>query len=184
MASFVRGVARAFSTDNTPTTSTTNTGSNTPTNGTSDNTVVEKPTDSATSGSFTKASTPAKLFPSTDPAIDGEDCLHDCQTCTIKYPSKFSIEEDDEIYGHIGGWDTHLVVATGKTDWVRDVSDEVGSVMEAVGKADVKPSNGVRARRDNVVRDAPKGLVGKIKGFVQERKHKVCLACLVLICPL
>lgn len=58
---------------------------------------------------------------------------------------------------------------------MRDVSDEVGSVMEAVGKADIKPSNGVR---NNVVREAPRGLVGKIKGMVQERKHKVCLLAL------
>jgi len=167
MSSFIRGVTRAFSS--------TNTASDNPMNGTNDSAVIEKPTDAASSEStpFTKAPTPANLFPSTDPTVDGEDCLHDCQTCTIKYPSKFSIEEDDQIYGQVGGWDTHLVVATGKNDWVRDVSDEVGSVMEAVGKADIKPSNGVR----NVVREAPKGLVGKIKGMVQERKHKVCLPC-------
>jgi len=36
-----------------------------------------------------------------------------------------------------------LIVATGKSDWVRDVEDEVGSVMQAIGKAAVKP-NGVR----------------------------------------
>ena len=37
-----------------------------------------------------------------------------------------------------------MVVATGKTDWVRDVEDERGSVMEAVRECGVKPSNGVR----------------------------------------
>lgn len=40
------------------------------------------------------------------------------------------------------GWQTHLVVATGKTDWVRDVADEKGSIMEAVDRGSVKPSNG------------------------------------------
>ncbi|TKA72731.1 hypothetical protein B0A49_05797 [Cryomyces minteri] len=76
-----------------------------------------------------------KLFPQTDPAIDGEDCLHDCASCTIKYPPKFETDEEDELYGHVKGFSTHLIVATGKTDWVRDVRDEKGSVMEAVGRA-------------------------------------------------
>lgn len=84
-----------------------------------------------------------KLFPKTDPLIDGEDCLHDCATCTTHYPAKFSIDEDDKLYGHVKGFSTHLVVATGKTDWVRDVSDEEGSIMEAVGKGKIQPSNGV-----------------------------------------
>jgi hypothetical protein len=65
-----------------------------------------------------------QLFPQTNAAVDGEDCLHDCESCTIRYPAKFSIEESDELYGHIKGWQRHLVVATGKTDWVRRSEDE------------------------------------------------------------
>lgn len=94
-------------------------------------------------GEFTKARTTDALFPTTDPAVDGDECLHDCASCTIKYPRKFTIDEDEELYGHVKGWSTHLIVATGKTDWVRDVADEKGSIMEAVDKGDVKPSNGV-----------------------------------------
>lgn len=60
----------------------------------------------------------------------------------MKYPRGFKIDEDDRLYGEIKGWSTHLIVGTGKTDWVRDVADEKGSIMEAVGKAG-KPSNGV-----------------------------------------
>ena len=82
------------------------------------------------------------LFPRTDPAVDGEDCLHDCDACTVRYPKGFKIEETDEMYGLVKGWATHLVVGTAKSDWKRDVEDEKGSVMEAVGKAD-KPENGV-----------------------------------------
>lgn len=93
-------------------------------------------------GAFSKASQGA-LFPKVDPAVDGEDCDHDCASCTIQYPSKFKIEEDDKLYGHINGWATHLIVATGKTDWVKDVQDEKGSVMEAVGKCGENPTNGV-----------------------------------------
>lgn len=85
------------------------------------------------------------LFRKVDPAIDGEDCDHDCESCHVKYPKGFKIDEDDQLYGYVKGWSTHVVVATGKTDWVRDVADEKGSVMEAIDKkADVKPSNGVR----------------------------------------
>lgn len=101
--------------------------------------------------SFSGTSTPVdklpvlSLFPKVDPAIDGEDCDHDCDSCHVKYPKGFKIDEDDKLYGHVKGWSTHILVATGKTDWVRDVADEEGSVMEAIEKkASVKPSNGVR----------------------------------------
>lgn len=87
--------------------------------------------------------TPAFIFPRVDPAIDGEDCDHDCETCEIQYPKGFKIDEDEKLYGHVNGFATHMLVATGKTDWVRDVSDEKGSVMEAVRDCKVEPSNGV-----------------------------------------
>lgn len=74
------------------------------------------------------------LFPRTQPDIDGEDCLRDCDSCTVHLPRSFKIDEDDRLFGEIKGWSRHLVVATGKTDWVRDVADEKGSVMEAVEK--------------------------------------------------
>ncbi|RAH39631.1 sucrase/ferredoxin-like domain-containing protein [Aspergillus brunneoviolaceus CBS 621.78] len=82
------------------------------------------------------------LFPKVDPAIDGEECLHDCASCTVKYPAKFDVDQDDNMYGNISEWATHVLVATGKTDWVRDVADEPGSVMEAIEKGGLVPSNG------------------------------------------
>jgi len=84
------------------------------------------------------------IFPKVDPAVDGEDCDHDCATCEIQYPKGFKIDEEEKLYGHVNGWATHMLVATGKTDWVKDVSDEKGSVMEAVRDCKVEPSNGVR----------------------------------------
>lgn len=84
----------------------------------------------------------ADLFAKADPAIDGNDCSHDCSTCSIHYPRSFKIDHDDRLYGFIKGWSTHLIVATGKSDWVRDVADEKGSVMEAVNGAS-SPTNGV-----------------------------------------
>lgn len=83
-----------------------------------------------------------ELFTKTDPVVDGEECLHDCDSCSVRYPRGFKINEDHVLYGNVKGFNTHLIVGTGKTDWVRDVADEAGSVMEAVDKAD-KPANGV-----------------------------------------
>ncbi|EMD93598.1 hypothetical protein COCHEDRAFT_1212293 [Bipolaris maydis C5] len=94
------------------------------------------------SDEFTKVKKTEELFPTTNPAIDGDDCLHDCASCSVKYPRKFEIDETEELFGHVKGFNTHLLVATGKTDWVRDVADEKGSIMEAVDRGTIKPSNG------------------------------------------
>ncbi|CAM1502290.1 Fc.00g042740.m01.CDS01 [Cosmosporella sp. VM-42] len=82
-----------------------------------------------------------ELFAKTDAATDGEECLHDCDSCTVRYPRHFKVEMEDVLYGQIKGWSTHAIVGTGKMDWVRDVADEKGSVMEAIDKAD-SPTNG------------------------------------------
>jgi hypothetical protein len=96
----------------------------------------------AASAGFTKAKTETDLFPATNPDVDGEDCLRDCDGCSVHYPAKFKIDEDDALYGHVKGWETHLIVGTGKTDWVRDVTDEKASVMQAVGRVGVDRRNG------------------------------------------
>lgn len=81
------------------------------------------------------------LFTITRPEVDGDACEHDCDSCHVSYPRGFKIDESDVLYGHIKGWSTHVLVATGKSDWVRDVEDEKGSVMQAFGRA-AKPTNG------------------------------------------
>ncbi|KAL9130642.1 MAG: hypothetical protein Q9217_001212 [Psora testacea] len=81
-----------------------------------------------------------ELFPYVDPAIDGKDCDHDCATCEIHLPKGFKIDKDEQLYGHVNGWATHMLVATGKTDWVHDIRDEKGSVMEAVKHCNVEPN--------------------------------------------
>ncbi|KAE8396448.1 Sucrase/ferredoxin-like-domain-containing protein [Aspergillus alliaceus] len=91
---------------------------------------------------FRTAPTPDTLFTKVDPSIDGEECLHDCASCTVRYPAKFEVDYEDTLYSNVTGWATHLLVATGKTDWVRDVADEQGSVMEAIEKGGLEPSNG------------------------------------------
>jgi hypothetical protein len=82
------------------------------------------------------------LFPKVDKAVDGEDCDHDCASCDVKYPKWFRIDETDKFYGNVKAWSTHLVVATGKSDWIGKIEYERGSVMQAV-EGGKKPSNGV-----------------------------------------
>lgn len=74
------------------------------------------------------------LFDKTSAEVDGDECLHDCESCSVKYPRGFKIDEEDVLYGQVKGWSTHVLVGTGKSDWVRDVADEKGSVMEAIQK--------------------------------------------------
>ena len=94
--------------------------------------------------SFTTTTTSADcICPKVDPAVDGEDCNHDCESCAVHFPANFKVEQDDDLYGHVKAWSTHVIVATGKSDWVRDVADEKGSVMEAIDRSAVQPSNGV-----------------------------------------
>ena len=83
-----------------------------------------------------------ELFPAVDKAVDGDNCDHDCASCSVQDPKGFKIDEADDLYGFVKGWSTHVLVATGKTDWVRDVADEKGSVMQAIGTS-TGPSLGV-----------------------------------------
>jgi Sucrase/ferredoxin-like len=85
---------------------------------------------SPSSNSSSTSSSSPYIFPT----VEDPSCILDCSTCTTHYPPKFSIDESDALYGHINGWSTHLLIATGKSDWVRDVADEKGSVMEGIGK--------------------------------------------------
>ncbi|KAG5974790.1 hypothetical protein E4U55_008048, partial [Claviceps digitariae] len=96
---------------------------------------------SNTISSSKKATSWSELFPKTDPATDGDECLRDCDSCSVRYPRGFKIDESDALFGQVSGWSTHVVVGTGKTDWVRDVADEKGSVMEAIARAEA-PTNG------------------------------------------
>jgi hypothetical protein len=34
----------------------------------------------------------------------------------VKLPRGWKIDNDEKLYGHVNGWATHMLVATGKTD--------------------------------------------------------------------
>lgn len=84
------------------------------------------------------------LFPKVDPAVDGEDCDRECATCEVHLPKGWKIDQNEKLWGHLKQWSTHMLVATGKTDWKHDIEDEKGSVMEAIRDCKIVPSNGVR----------------------------------------
>ncbi|KAL2838769.1 Sucrase/ferredoxin-like-domain-containing protein [Aspergillus pseudodeflectus] len=72
------------------------------------------------------------IFPTVDPKEDGIDCKKDCANCTIEFPAKVKIETSLPFYGHIKQFHTHVLVATGKSDWKEKVENEPGSLMEAI----------------------------------------------------
>ncbi|KAL4956446.1 Sucrase/ferredoxin-like-domain-containing protein [Aspergillus filifer] len=75
------------------------------------------------------------IFPTVDAKVDGPDCKKDCADCTISYPAKVKVETSMPLYGHIKQFHTHVLVATGKTDWKDHIEKESGSLMEAFDKA-------------------------------------------------
>ncbi|KAH8426853.1 hypothetical protein N8T08_007474 [Aspergillus melleus] len=82
------------------------------------------------------------LFPTVDPAEDGADCKKDCADCTAQFPPKVKIESLTPLYGHLKPVNTHVLVATGKSDWKQHVEEERGSLMEAFDRASVKSKHG------------------------------------------
>lgn len=84
------------------------------------------------------------IFPTVDPSVDGPDCSHDCADCTVKWPSsRMKIDTDKQIYGGLKPFATHVLVATGKTDWASKAEREQGSLMEAFKLSSVKSNKGV-----------------------------------------
>ena len=82
------------------------------------------------------------LFPKVDPKTDGPECLNDCADCTVKFPSKVKVETSRPLYGDIKEFQTHVLVATGQSDWKeKNVEYTTGSLMEAFDGA--KSDHGV-----------------------------------------
>lgn len=75
------------------------------------------------------------IFPTVDPSKDGPDCKRDCADCTVEFPSKVKVETSTPLYGHIKQFDAHVLVATGKSDWTEKVTQQKGSLMEALDSA-------------------------------------------------
>lgn len=91
----------------------------------------------------TQTSSQDYIFPRVDPKEDGEDCLKDCSDCTVQCPPKVKIDTTRPLYGHIKQFHAHVLVATGKSDWVEKVENEKGSLTEAFSSDAGKSKHGV-----------------------------------------
>ena len=87
------------------------------------------------------------IFPSVHRDTDGPDCHRDCADCTVRYPWNFKINTERQIYGSVKPFGTHVLVATGKTDWIPKVEKEKGSLMEAFKQRGAKGKDGVSLLR-------------------------------------
>lgn len=58
----------------------------------------------------------------------------DCDSCgnNEKYPSSLSIDTETPLWGTVKPWSTHILCATGKTDWVHSVTEEAGTLAHAI----------------------------------------------------
>ncbi|KAA8910999.1 Sucrase/ferredoxin-like-domain-containing protein [Sphaerosporella brunnea] len=85
-------------------------------------------------GSPSSAAGPESLFPVVTVEEDGEDCNHDCDACPGygRAFDKIGVETSDKLWGQVKKYSTHVVVATGENDWIRDVEEIKGSVMRAL----------------------------------------------------
>ena len=92
------------------------------------------------------------LFPVVSKEEDGDDCDHDCDACPGygRTFDKMGVDADDKLFGNITGYATHAVVATGETDWIRDVEEIKGSFMEALAKKYELVTNGVNSASPTV----------------------------------
>lgn len=86
---------------------------------------------------------PDYLFPKVDPAQDGPECLRDCADCTTQFPDKVKVETSRPLYGQIKEFHSHVLVATGRSDWKEKVGQEKGSLMEAFEQPSAKSNLGV-----------------------------------------
>ncbi|KAJ5703860.1 hypothetical protein N7493_010998 [Penicillium malachiteum] len=81
---------------------------------------------------------PDYIFPQVDPKQDGPECLQDCADCTIQFPDKVKVDTIRPLYGHIKEFHSHVLVATGSSDWKEKVENEAGSLMEALDQSSSK----------------------------------------------
>lgn len=61
----------------------------------------------------------------------------------MHFPSKVKVDDSRQLYGHIKEFHSHVLVATGRSDWKEKVAQEKGSLMEAFESSSAKSQSGV-----------------------------------------
>lgn len=107
--------------------------------------LIRRGTSFFNNGKSVGTATKDTLFPVVSKEVDGEDCDHDCDHCPGygRAFDKIGIEAGEELWGGIKGFANHVIVATGETDWIRDVEDISGSVMRELKKKSEMLEQGV-----------------------------------------
>jgi (2Fe-2S) ferredoxin len=101
---------------------------------------IFSPTEHTPSPAITKET----LFP-----LAPDACNHDCSACPSTSESGYGRQFDrigvahgGDLWGLVKAYSTHVIVATGKSDWIRDVEDIPGSLMQALRKRAKEAKNG------------------------------------------
>lgn len=85
--------------------------------------------------------TPGCILPDAPP-----EACNACEACpSLEYPRSFQkigIDDTTPLWNGPSGWDVHMVVATGVTDWIRDVEEIDGSLMQSLSKVGDKEKGG------------------------------------------
>lgn len=66
--------------------------------------------------------------------IEISECDLDCGSCDFDYPKSVSIDLSAQLWQSTKEYGMHIVVPTGKSDWVHDPTLESGTVVHAVSK--------------------------------------------------
>ncbi|CUM65296.1 uncharacterized protein PRCAT00002931001 [Priceomyces carsonii] len=56
------------------------------------------------------------------------DCDFACESCESKFPKSMKVDMEIPIWNSTQPYDLHFVISSGKTDWIRDPSDEKGQL--------------------------------------------------------
>ncbi|KAI5777464.1 Sucrase/ferredoxin-like-domain-containing protein [Geopyxis carbonaria] len=77
---------------------------------------------------------------------EADDCDRDCVSCPEsgygRAFDKIGIDTSEVVWGAVKAYSTHVIVATGETDWARDVEEIKGSVMERLSQEKSLITNG------------------------------------------
>ncbi|ODV90148.1 hypothetical protein CANCADRAFT_12865, partial [Tortispora caseinolytica NRRL Y-17796] len=80
--------------------------------------------------------------------LEESTCSITCEECEGKYPRLKGIDPISSLAGSAKSYDEHILIGTGKGDWIRNIDEEPGSIAHAISnwkhpsiKGDIKISN-------------------------------------------
>lgn len=70
----------------------------------------------------------------TEAGFEIADCPAECDTCTAKFPSSLSLQDDEksDLYGSTAPYGLHIVVPTNNSDWAHDATGVKNTLANSV----------------------------------------------------